>query len=68
MFLNKKDFELYIPNDKKDLSYMFIRIERTWAIYSENKKDLFYTLLMIKGLELSDFNDKKDLSYMFIRI
>ena len=50
-------FERYDFNEKKDLSYMFLK-KRTWAIY----------ISKYKGLELYDFNVKKDLSSLFMRI
>ena len=57
-FSKYKGLELYVFNDKKDLSYLFMRIERTWATF----------LWELKGLDLYVFNDKKDLSYLFMRI
>jgi len=48
---HKKRLELYVSlelygfNDKKDLSYLFMRIKRTGAIGFNNIKDLSYMFL-----------------------
>ena len=56
--LKYKGLKQYDFNDKKDLSYIFMRIERTWAI----------CFSLYKGLELHVSQNIKDLSYMFLKI
>jgi len=47
-----KGLELYVSENIKDLSYMLMRIERSWAICFNDIKDLSYMFGELKGLEL----------------